>query len=70
MGERILTQVREDKNKLQDSHTKLGEELKDVRAQLDDSVRENKRLRGSIFGMYQTYLCVIRRGKELTDLCL
>ena len=29
-GERVLTRAREDKNKLQDSNTKLGEELKDV----------------------------------------
>ena len=43
-GERVLTRVREEKNKLQDSNTKLGEELKDVRAQLADSVKENKRL--------------------------
>ena len=33
-GERVLTRVRDDKNKLQDSNTLLGEELKDVRAQL------------------------------------
>jgi hypothetical protein len=50
-GERVLTRVREDKNKLQDSNTLLGEELKDVRAQLADSVKENKRLRGGIFSM-------------------
>ena len=31
-GERVLTRVRDDKNKLQDSHILLGEELKDVRA--------------------------------------
>ena len=43
-GERILTWVREEKNKLQDSNTQLGEELKDVRAQLADAVKENKRL--------------------------
>ena len=41
-GERVLARVREEKNKLQDSNTKLGEELKDVRAQLADSVKENK----------------------------
>ena len=29
-GERVLTRVRDEKNKLQDSNTKLGEELKDV----------------------------------------
>ena len=33
-GERVLTRVRDEKNKLQDSNTLLGEELKDVRAQL------------------------------------
>ena len=50
-GERVLTRVRDEKNKLQDSNTTLGEELKDVRAQLADSVKENKRLRGGIFSM-------------------
>ena len=50
-GEHVLTRVRDDKNKLQDSNTLLGEELKDVRAQLADSVKENKRLRGGIFSM-------------------
>ena len=48
-GERVLTRVRDEINKLQDAHTQLGEELKDVRAQLADSVKENKRLRGGIF---------------------
>ena len=51
-GERILARVREEKNKLQDSNTKLGEELKDVRAQLADSVKENKKLRGGIFSTW------------------
>ena len=50
-GERVLTHVRDEKNKLQDSNTLLGEELKDVRAQLANSVKENKRLRGGIFSM-------------------
>ena len=50
-GERVLTRVVEEKNKLQVSNTQLGEELKDVRAQLVDSVKENKRLRGGIFSM-------------------
>ena len=40
-----------EKNKLQDANTKLGEELKDVRAQLADSVKENKKLRGGIFSI-------------------
>ena len=51
VGERVLTRVRDDKNKLQDSNTLLGEELKDVRAQLADAVTENRRLRGGIFNM-------------------
>ena len=50
-GERVLTRTRDDKNKLQDSNTLLGEELKDVRAQLADAVKENRRLRGGIFSM-------------------
>ena len=43
-GERVLTRVRLEKNNLQDANTRLGVELKDVRAQLADSVKENKRL--------------------------
>ena len=43
-GERMLTQVRREKNDLQDANTRLGVELKDVRALLADSVKENKRL--------------------------
>jgi hypothetical protein len=50
-GERVLNRVIEEKNKLQDSNIKLGEELKDVRAQLADSVKENKKLRGGLFSM-------------------
>ena len=42
--ERVLTRVRDEKNKLQDSNTTLGEELKDVRAQLADSMKQNKKL--------------------------
>ena len=55
-GERVLTHVRDDKNKLQDSNTTLGEELKDVWAQLAASVKENKELRGGIFSMCPSYL--------------
>ena len=51
VGERVLTRVRGEKNQLQDSNPLLGEELKDVQAQLADSVKENKRLRGGIFSM-------------------
>ena len=50
-GERVLTHTRDDKNKLQDSNTQLGEELKDVWAQLADAVMENRRLQGGIFSM-------------------
>ena len=48
-GERVLTKVMQEKNNLQDANTKLSVELKDVRAQLADSVKENKRLRCGIF---------------------
>ena len=48
-GEHVLTRVRQEKNNLQDAHTRLGAELKDVRAHLPDSVKENKRLRRGIF---------------------
>ena len=48
-GEKVLTKVRHEKNDLQDANTKLGVELKDVRAQLSDSVKENQRLRHGIF---------------------
>ena len=47
--ESVLTRVRQEKNKLQDANTQLGEELKDVRAQLSYSVKENRRLRRGIF---------------------
>ena len=43
-GGRVLTRVRDDENKLQDSNTLLGENLKEVHAQLSDSVKENRRL--------------------------
>ena len=48
-GESVLMRVRQDKNKLQDANTQLGEELKDVRIQLSASVKENRRLRRGIF---------------------
>ena len=49
-GERVLTQVRQEKNNLQDANVRLDVELKDVRAQLADSVKENKRIRRGIYG--------------------
>ena len=51
-GERVLTRVRQEKNKLQDANTRLGEELKDVRAQLTDSMKENKKQRDGIYCMW------------------
>ena len=47
-GERVLTKVIREKNDLQDAKTRLDVELKDVRAHLVDSVKENKRLRRGI----------------------
>ena len=48
-GESVLTRVRQETNDLLDANTKLGVELKDVRAQLSDSIKENQRLRRGIF---------------------
>ena len=48
-GENVLTRVRQEKNNLQDANTQLGEELKDVRARLSNSIKENRRLRRGIF---------------------
>ena len=48
-GESMPTRVSQENNDLQDANTKLGMELKDVRAQLSDSVKENWRLRRGIF---------------------
>ena len=51
-GESVLTRVRQEKNKLQDANTQLGEELKDVHVQLSASVKENRRLRRGIFSKF------------------
>ena len=48
-GERVLMQVRKEKNNRQDANVRLDVELKDVRAQLADSVKENKRLHRGIY---------------------
>ena len=48
-GKRILTQVRQEKNTLQDANVRLDVELKDVRTQLADSVKENRRLCRGIY---------------------
>ena len=70
-NENVLTRVRQEKNDLQDANTKLGVEVKDVRAQLSDSLKENQRLRRDIFSK-----CLnepLKRGRwrsRLTELCL
>ena len=48
-GKRVLTEVRREKNNLQDANIKLSVQLKDVCGQLADSEKENKRLRRGIF---------------------
>ena len=48
-GQRVLTNVIMEKNTLQDANVRLDAELKDVWAQLADSIKENKRLRRGIF---------------------
>ena len=59
-GERVLIKVVQEKKKFQDSNAKLSEELKDVRAQLADSMKETKMLRGSIFSTWPllSYNCL------------
>ena len=64
-GESVLTRVRQEKNKLQDTNTQLGEELKDVRAQLSDSVKENQRLRRGIFSKCLNELSKKEFGEEV-----
>ena len=49
-GESVLTKVQQERNKLQDAHAQLGEELKGVRAQLSGSLKENQRLCRGIYG--------------------
>ena len=67
-GESVLTKVRLEKNDLQDANTKLGIELKDVRAQLLDSVKENQWLRHGIFSKcLNEPLKKVRRGSGLTE---
>lgn len=48
-GERVLMQSIQEKNKLQDANIQLSVKLKDVQAQLADSVKENRRLRRGIY---------------------
>ena len=63
-GERVLTRVRQEKNDLQDANTQLGVELKDVQAQLADSVKENKELRRGIFSKCLNELFLKKFGGE------
>ena len=71
-GEKVLTKVRREKNDLQDANTKLGVELKDVRAQLLDSVKENQRLRRDIFSkcLNEPFERKFGVGSRLTEQCL
>ena len=70
-GESVLTRVRQEKNKLQDANTQLGEELKDVRIQLSASVKENQRLRRGIFSKcLSEFSKKNQRRNRLTELCL
>ena len=64
-GEKVLTKVRREKNDLQDANTKLGVELKDVRAQLLDSVKENQRLRRGIYSKCLNELLKKGFGEEV-----
>ena len=48
-AEPVLTQSIQEKNKLQDANLQLSVELKDVLAQLAESVKENRRLRCGIY---------------------
>ena len=47
----MLSKVMLENNSLQDANVKLSVELKDVRGQLADSEKENKRLRHGIFSL-------------------
>ena len=50
-GQRVLTRTINEKNKLQDANIKQAEELKDVRAQLSDALKENMKLKGGIYSV-------------------
>ena len=69
-GEHVLTRVRDEKNKLRDSNTKLVEELKDVQAQLSDSVKENKKLRGGMFSMFPNLFIFSGSERNETDIAM
>ena len=69
-GQRVLTWTRNEKNKLQDANTQLGKELKDVRAQLADALKENRKLRDGIFSMLFNLLPHSSLMRILTSLLL
>ena len=50
-GQRVLTRTINEKNKLQEANIKQAEELKDLRAQLSDALKVNRKLKGGIFSM-------------------
>ena len=50
-GQRVLTRTIDEKKKLHDANIKQAKELMDVRAQLSDALKENKKLKGNIFSM-------------------
>ena len=50
-GQRVLTRTINEKNKLHHAHIKQAKELKDLRAQLSDALKENRKLKGGIFSM-------------------
>ena len=55
-GESVLNRVQQERNKLQDANAKLGEELKGAQAELSGSVKENQRLRRSIYSKFLSEL--------------
>ena len=69
-GERVLTKVIQEKNNLQDANIRLDVELKDVRDQLADSVKENRRHQRGIFSKCSNELYKVRRRSRLTEICL
>ena len=50
-GQHVLTQTINERNKLQDANIKQAKEPMDLRAQLSDALKENKKLKGGIFSM-------------------
>ena len=50
-GQHVLTRTINEKNKLHDANIKQDKELKDLRAQLSDAFKENKKFKCGIFSM-------------------